>query len=276
MKYQLPATTGFSGITSNFDATIENSGWEITLATRNISAESFTWSTAFNISLPENRLVKFDGIEDSPYATTYQVGEPLTIRRLYQWTGVDPVTGAHTFLDRNNDGAIVSDDDMIFTNPFGRDYFGGINNTISYKAFEVSFLFQFSKNQTSRFLPAMPGTRGTNQPGDVLNHWHNAGDIATVQAYSTSTGSIYGRANRFLNSSTYNIQDGSFVRLKTLFISYRLPEKLVQKARMNEAQLYVQGQNLLTFSEFFGLDPETGSVSLPPLRMIMAGVQFKF
>jgi hypothetical protein len=71
------------------------------------------------------------------------------------------------------------------------------------------------------------------------------------------------------------VQTASFLRLKTVSLSYRLPQPLLQRLQIEDLQVYLQGQNLATFTHFDGLDPETGSSSLPPLRMLVAGIQFK-
>jgi TonB-linked SusC/RagA family outer membrane protein len=275
VNYQLPATTGFSSVNSNFDAVIENSGWEVNFNTRNIVTEKMQWTTAFNISIPRNKLIEFEGIEESPYANTFKVGQSLSVRRLYEWIGVDQTTGAHKFRDRNDDGRIISDDDMIFTSSLDRRYFGGISNSVRYGPIEVSFLVQFSNQKANKYLAALPGRMG-NQPIEVLERWRQEGDIVDIQRVSTNTRSIYGRAYNTLFNSSYNIQSGSFARLKTLSISYQLPAKILKSVFVADASIYVQAQNLFTVTNFRGLDPETGSLSLPPLRMITTGILLKF
>jgi hypothetical protein len=71
------------------------------------------------------------------------------------------------------------------------------------------------------------------------------------------------------------VEDASFIRLKTLSLSYSLPGSLLEKARIQEASVYLQGQNLFTITDYVNLDPETGS-NLPPLRMMSVGVKLKF
>jgi hypothetical protein len=236
---------------------------------------------SINISLPQNKLVKFDGIENSPYATVYKVGEPLSVSWLYTLKGVNPETGIYDFIGGNGDGSLAFD--RTVQNLTGTVYYGGINNVIQHKNLEISFLFQFSHRQSTRYLPGLPGTR-INQPIDVLNRWQQTGDDTDVQKFSDyyqvdDKGILVtaDASTRFglLSTSTYNSTDASFIRLKTLSIGYRLPNLWSEKARIQETRLFVQGQNLLTFTRYEGLDPETGS-GLPPLRMVTVGMQLKF
>ncbi|MBT1712578.1 hypothetical protein KK062_30365, partial [Fulvivirgaceae bacterium PWU5] len=85
VDYQLPAMTGFPGVLSNLDATVENEGIELALQTRNIETENIRWSSIFNITFPKTRLVEFPGLETSPYASQFKIGEPLSIQRGYVW-----------------------------------------------------------------------------------------------------------------------------------------------------------------------------------------------
>jgi TonB-linked SusC/RagA family outer membrane protein len=268
----LPWTTGFPFVVGNFDATVENSGWEFLLNTINISSDNIRWRTSINVSIQRNKLLKFDNIESSPYATLYKVGEPLSLQRLYVWEGVDPETGTHQLADINDDGSIDDSDRQLMT-PLARQYYGGMVNTIGYKAFELSFLFQFSKGNGYGFMGEMPGTRSQNQPTFVMDRWQKEGDQADVAKFTRSTASsnLYNK----VRTSSLNTADASFIRLKTLSLSYTLPASLLTKAGIQESRIYLQGQNLFTLTDFdMVLDPETIN-ALPPLRIIMMGIQFK-
>lgn len=271
VQYQLPATTGFSSILSNFDATVENSGLEVLFNAVSIKSADVTWSTSLNISFPENRLVRFDGIEESPYAKIYKVGEPLSIRRLYRWAGVNPETGVHEFVDVDEDG-FINDNDKVFMKPLQRHYYGGLNNQIIYKRMQLSFLIQFSDQNGTRYMPSKPGGN-TNQPVAVMDRWQRPGDQTEVQRFNQSTALSTAYFN--LGSSDYNEEDASFIRLKTVSLAYDLPGSVKHKLRMEQAQVYLQCQNLVTFTNSLQLDPETGS-ALPPLRMVSLGLQLRY
>jgi hypothetical protein len=73
----LPATTGFSSVQSNLDATVENTGWEVELSAHPIRGNKWNWSSSFNITIPKSKLLSFPGLEGSSYANTYVIATPL-------------------------------------------------------------------------------------------------------------------------------------------------------------------------------------------------------
>ena len=141
----LPGTTGFTTIQDNLDATVQNTGFEISVSTVNIKSGSFEWTTNFNITAASNKLLSFPGLESSAYRTTYVVGQPTTIRKLFHFTGVNAETGIYEFKDINSDGAITYEDDRETVRDFNPKYFGGLQNQFRYKGIQVDFLFQFVK-----------------------------------------------------------------------------------------------------------------------------------
>jgi TonB-linked SusC/RagA family outer membrane protein len=272
IQYRLPATTGFQSVLSNFNATIENSGIESMIKTINFTSDNFSWSSSLNVSLPENKLLAFPDIEESSYAKQYKVGASLSVQRLYSWTGVDPITGYHTIKDTNEDG-MLNDDDKTMMGSLDRKYYGGFNNVLRYKNLELTILLQFSKHNAFRYSSNAPGFRG-NQLAEVLNRWQHEGDVTEVQRFSQSFFPAYINF-AYASQSDFSIVDASFVRIKTFSLSFFIPEQLAAQLKMKDAKIYVQGQNLLTISNYVNLDPETGS-QLPPLRMLIAGVQLNF
>lgn len=271
VTFQLPALTGFDGVLRNMPATIENSGWEFLLHTKNINSKNLQWNSSFNFSVNRNKLAAYAGIEESPYAKLYKIGQPLSIQLLYNWTGVDPATGAHTVQDVNEDGFINQTDDLQLLAPNDRKFYGGLNNMIRYKNVELSFLMQFSSQNRGKLIYNMPGS-AYNQPVHVLTRWQKPGDMTDVQRFSQSN-AMTSKMNT-AQMSNYNSEDASFVRLKTLSLSYQLPQTLLQKVKIGQASVYIQGINLLTFTKYKGLDPETG-YALPQLRTLTLGVNVK-
>lgn len=278
VNYQLPATTGFPGVFSNFDAaTIRNTGIESIISVSVLKRTRLKWDASFNISFSKNKLVEFDGIENSAYSKTYKVGEPLSIQRLYKWIGIDPLTGRHRFADLNSNG-IADDADKVFINPTDKSYYGGLFSSLQYKNFDFSVLFQFSKQEGRRMVQGMPG-RYFNQPVEVLASWKKILDISNNPRLSQRlTGPPDNNPQidaSNASASDYNFVDASFIRLKTLSLSYQLPDKMAKAIFAREFKLFLQGQNLFTFTNYVNLDPETGS-ALPPLRMLTIGVSAKF
>lgn len=268
---QLPRTTGFTSINANLDATVQNSGWEFTLRSENITDGSLTWSTAFNISAAENRLLAFPGLEGSAYSNTYVIGRSINIAKLYQLTGVDSQTGIYTFKDYNNDG-IISDPDRQHITDLTPKYFGGIQNQLHYKSFELDFLFQFVKQQTAEFVFPLPGTLN-NQPISRTDRWNSPGYSSAYQLYTSGASSAAVQAGSRFSQSSGVIGDGSYIRLKNISLAYNIP--LIDNPL--KCKVYFQGQNLLTFTSYKGGDPEFRfSGFLPPLKIYSVGIQLNF
>lgn len=273
VNYQLPTTTGFNSILDNLDATVQNRGWEIILSTMNVRSANFTWSTSGNVTIPNNELIRFDDLADSPYANQYVVGKPLSIQKLFTMTGVNPRTGLYEFVDANNDG-IINTEDRNFIFDFGRRFFGGIQNTFTFKSFEFSTLIQFVKQTGRRYSTSAPGYQ-TNMPAYFsTDRWRREGDISEIQMVSTGAAPLTPFSNYF--SSDARLADTSFLRLRTLSLSYNLAEHVIERIRLQRCKIYLQGQNLFTVTGSEDLDPETGSGSIPPLRILTLGLELKF
>lgn len=270
----LPATTGFSSIQANLPATVENKGVELELNAVPLSARTFRWSTHFNISFPRNKLVSFPGLEGSTYANSYVVGHPVSIVKVYNYEGINPQTGLYTFTDYNKDGKISSPDDKQVIEDVGVKCFGGWSNQLSCKNLELSFLFQFVNQKQKNFNSIMvrPGSM-YNQPAEVLNVWSQANPDGVYMPYSSGTDSQKNLLHGYFTNSTAAVGDASFIRLKNIQISYRYPVK----RNLQDIRFYIQGQNLLTITDYFGLDPEfVLSGFLPPLKTWSFGVQLNF
>lgn len=272
VPYQLPATTGFTSIIANINATIQNKGIELILSSRNIEKERFKWTTSLNYSAPRNKLVSFPNFEESPYRYTYMVGEPLGIQKFYKYSGVDPESGEHIVVDADENG-IFNDVDKTEVVNFGSVFYGGLSNNIQLGNFEVGFLVQFSKQNGLRYTYSPPGFYG-NQSVDILDRWQSAGETTDVQRFTQTYGTAYIAFFRYLSSNAV-IDDASFLRLKTATISYHFPNAMLDKLKIEQATVFLQGQNLFTATSFTGLDPETGRMSLPPLKVLTLGISLK-
>ena len=269
----LPATTGFPTIQANFDATVQNTGLEIDLRTVNITNQNFKWVTTVNFTQPKNELIEFRDLEGSTYANSLVVGEPLNIIKLYNLTGFDPVTGVYEFQDYDNDGQISAPNDRQVIGNLNPEWFGGLGNQISYKNWEVDILFQFVKQQGRNFGYFFPVAGSfSNQPIDVLNNWSENGANATSQSYTSGANAPAMQAySRYIDSNGI-LSDASFVRLKSVSLSYNLPK---QWTKTFSGRIYLQGQNVLTFTKYQGADPENQTSGfLPPLKQWTLGVQF--
>src|SRR5690606_37825974 len=104
--YPLPAISGFTSVQYNLPATVQNSGYEMEFQSINLRNRDFEWSTAFNLSFPQRKLLFYPNIEASSYAKTYQVGESMDRSRLYRYLGVDTETGKYRFEDVDGNGNV--------------------------------------------------------------------------------------------------------------------------------------------------------------------------
>ncbi len=259
----VPGTSGFSTQLVNIGA-MKNKGYEFVLNSENIRGRDFKWSSSFNLSFNENKVVSLDGDQtlipgnDGRYMNSLIVGEAIGVFYGPKYAGVDPANGdALWFLD---DGKTTTNDyndagDFVIGNP-NPDWIGGLNNTLSYKGIELSFLFQgVWGNQIQNGAGGFMSTGADwfdNQTRDQLGRWQKPGDITDIpQArfyYSNGTGA----------SSRY-VYDGSYIRLKSLNLGYNLPKSVTDKLKISTARIYVMGVNLLTFTDYEGWDPEVNT-----------------
>jgi TonB-linked SusC/RagA family outer membrane protein len=295
VDYPLAATTGFTGIISNLPALIQNSGWEFELNTVNVKSKSFTWSSSFNLTLPKNKLLRFDGLENSSYKNTYAIGHPLNMIKTLLPYVIDPQTGVGAV--RNAQGAVIPPSTLTINDAVNiidlfKDYYGGLNNSFSYKGFSLDVFLQFSKQKgnytaSTAFrsnLLSLPGFIG-NMPLDKYDdRWITPGqtgaifqrltqDITRTQPAAVAATGM-GQFSATLDPAYY--VDITYLRLKNVSFSYTLPASFQQKLRLQNARIFIQGQNLLTFTNYPGMDPENQSRSLPPLKMLTAGFQLTF
>lgn len=271
----LPATTGFSSIQSNLPAKIRNTGWEFDASVQVFRKGKFRYDTSVNLSIPKNTLVEFPNLEGSTYSNQYVVGYPVTIAKVYQYEGIDPVTGLFRFKDFNGDGKINSPDDSKAIEKLGVQFFGGWSNNLRFGNWSASFLWQFVKQRNwnyNRLMP-MPGILN-NQPVEALNVWSPSNPDGEYMPYSAGYNSQKLSLHGFFQNSTAAVSDASFIRLKNVQLSYKIP---VKEMGIKEAMIYFQGQNLLTITKYFGMDPEFYLVGfLPPLKTYSLGFQITF
>ena len=268
----LPGTTGFNFLNANLNATVENKGWEFELNTTNITGKNIRWNTSLNLTVPKNKLLEFPDLEGSTYANQLVIGQPLNILKVYESLGVNPQTGLYEFTDFNNDNGISAPEDNQIIKDLNPKYYGGINNHVSYKKFSLDVLFQFTKQLGVHFL-GIPGTMG-NQSQDVLQRWQNVGDQTSIQRYTSGLNFEGIMAYSNYAQSDAVVTDASYLRLKTLALSYEVSKKT---SKGFGCDLFLRAQNLLTFTNYGGLDPETrSSTTIPPLQFITLGTQLTF
>ncbi|WP_430908341.1 SusC/RagA family TonB-linked outer membrane protein [Maribacter sp. 2-571] len=264
----IPGISGFPTVIDNIGE-VENKGFEFSVNGAVLTGE-VKWNSSFNISFIENEVKKLavdrQVISDSHILAE---GNPIGTFFLIDQDGVDPETGNIIWDDLNEDGVINSGDRQIVGNA-QPDFFGGWNNSFSYKGFDLGFLFQFSIGNEifnhsrasyenlgwSRIGTGFPLPDGNNH-ALANNRWKEPGDITDIPRASLENGNWREYSSRWL-------EDGSFVRLKTLNIGYTFSDKVTDLMGLYKLRLYVQAQNLLTFTDYTGLDPEVSQNSRDP------------
>ncbi|MET3730545.1 TonB-linked SusC/RagA family outer membrane protein [Moheibacter stercoris] len=266
MNIPLPGTTGFAYINANLNATVENAGLEANLNTLNLKTGNFSWASNLQFSIPQNKLIAFENLENSTYVNRLSIGKSINILMLYNYIGVNPESGLFEFKDYNGDGLISSPDDRKYIVDFLPKYFGSFSNTLKYRNLAFEFNFQFvRKNGMNHYQAIQPAGFMNNQPIGVLNNW---------QTFTTGNNfDAYLAHNRFATTSSGMISDTSFIRLKSFSLSYSLPFK---ENSLTHCTLYLQGQNIFTLAKYKGGDPEQNRGFLPPLRKLSFGMMLNF
>lgn len=268
--------TGFPNIVRNLRATVQNRGWEFVLEGTILDGKKFSWISAVNLTIPRNKLLQYDNLTNN----TFIVGKSLNLFKAYEFVNVNPETGLYQFRTSKGDLTSTpnSQTDKTVILDMNPQLYGGFSNTITFGNWNVDFLFQYVNRKGRNFRYQLyPGASfDVNSNTEVLNHWKTQGDNSNVQKISSTLAPIRQSATAMLSSNaTYS--DASFARLKNASISYTLPRKLLDRLNITQARVYAQGQNLLTFTNYYGLDPETVSnSSLPPLRVYTLGIQLTF
>lgn len=290
INYPLPVQSGFSSVLGNLDATVQNKGYEFSASSTNVKTRDFSWRTTFNLSFNRNKLISFPNLESSPYSSTYAIGQSTAIIYGYRYKDVNPTTGLFEFYKK--DGTVTSNptygsaatggDQVAVANGEIR-YMGGIRNTFTYKQFSLSVFFQFSSQNAPNYLAQVYTSNQLgflyNQPVAVLgNYWKAPGDVSQLQRLGSSYSSAaIGTALNFGQSSGI-YSDDTYLRVKTVSLSYQLPDPLLNRLHVKGASVFMNGQNLLTFTNYKVGDPEQpGSyTSFPVQRVLAFGLNLKF
>jgi TonB-dependent starch-binding outer membrane protein SusC len=267
MDVTLPSNSSISNLVRN-EAEMSNKGIEFTVDSRNIEGD-FTWSTNFNISFNHNNIEKFTlqkvfyygqtSEATSEYIVRMVPGKPLSQFYGYISDGVDPETGNLIYRDINKDGKVNLSDKTYIGDP-NPDFIYGLTNTFSYKGITLNIFLQGSQGNDIYNSSRME-TEGMydakNQSTRVLDRWRRPGQV-TYMPKATS-------AKDNLLASTRFVEDGSYLRVKTLTLSYDVTSKLLKKWGFTRVQPYFTAQNLLTFTNYKGFDPEVNQFGNSPL-----------
>ncbi|MBS2098376.1 SusC/RagA family TonB-linked outer membrane protein [Carboxylicivirga linearis] len=257
----LPTSTGFTSALQNI-GNLENKGLEFSLNTTNIDKE-VKWNTTFNISFNSNEVTNLV-VESLPMGNIANRGEAILLEEGqslgtlygYIWGGVDPATGNAYYVDKNGESTFTPDaDDRTIIGNANPDFFYGLNNSVSYKGIGLTVFLEGSYGNdmlNATRIDSEGMTDPKNQLLTVNNRWRKEGDVADIPKASWANTDNSRISTRF-------VEDASYIRLKTVTLSYDLPKSLLSKINLSNVRVYATGENLLTFTDYSGFDPEVNA-----------------
>lgn len=286
----LPIQAGFTNVLENLNATIQNQGGEFSLSSTNIKTKAFSWSSNFNIAFNRNKLVDFPNLQLSSYSQRYVIGQPTSVIYGFRYKGVNPETGLFEFYTHDGHvtsnptyGPVANGGDQVPVANREVKYMGGIGNNLSYKNLSLYLFFQFANQNAPNYLYTLYGFAPLglstyNQPAAVLGqYWQKPGDKAPLQRLSSNYGSDGIASQGAFISSDGAYSNDTYLRLKTVSLSYSLPVSFTEKLHVQKCSIYANAQNLLTFTNYKVGDPEQYTyLAAPLLRSVAFGLNIIF
>lgn len=290
LNADLPFTSGFSSAYKNIGK-MQNRGLEVTIDTKNIVKKEFTWSTNFNISFNRGKIVGLNAGQESLQSTVSfdngyqtpsyiaQVGQPVGLMYGFVYDGtykyddfnqtasgdyvLKPTVannggdrsvikpGTAKYKDINDDG-VVNDNDRTIIGRGHPLHTGGLTNNLTYKNFDLSVFLQWSYgndviNANRLLFENGEPKRDTNMFASYNDRWTPENPMSNIPA-------VRGQGPKVFSSRV--IEDGSYLRLKTVSLGYNVPTSFLKKWALSSARVYVSGENLLTLTSYSGYDPE--------------------
>lgn len=284
MLMQVPvsyADGGYGAYWDNVGAMV-NRGVELSLDADIIKTKDFTWNVFANASYNKNKLTElYNGIDEyvDSNVTMYSVGHTVTGFYMVRYAGVNPANGDALWYTK--DGNITnefSEEDRVLIEgkSFVAPWQGGFGTNLSWKGLMLSAQFSWMADRwvynNDRLMDESNGLYTSyNQSRRLLyDRWKKPGDITDIPRHGVTP-----------QFDTHYLENASFLRLKNLMLSYNIPGKALAKTRFFDgARVFVQGQNLLTFTGFTGIDPEVSAniyrAQYPMTRQFTLGVELNF
>ena len=256
MWVSLPSGSAAASSIQRNEGEMTNKGFEFGITSRNFTGP-FSWTTSLNMSFNRNKLTNLELQKVYLDAKTSETVNEAVVRNEpgrslggfygYVANGVDPETGLMIYEDLNGDGRISSSDRTFIGDP-NPDFTFGMTNTFSYKGFNLSIFLQGSYGNDI-FNASRMETEGMydgkNQTTEVLRRWRIPGQITDMP-----------KAGWNMKNSTYFVEDGSYIRVKDISLSYDITGEWMKKLGITRLQPYFTATNLLTFTHYSGMDPE--------------------
>ncbi|MGX5820899.1 SusC/RagA family TonB-linked outer membrane protein [Chitinophaga lutea] len=292
---KVPTSLGFTSAFKNIGK-VRNRGLELTLNADVLRKTKFQWNTSFNIAFNENTVLQLaDNQQDLQSILLWnldyskiplyiaQVGKPIAQFWGYVWDGnyqfsdfdetspgvyllkkdiptyqtnrANTRPGDIKYRDVNGDGVVNVDDRTIIGDPNPK-YMGGFSNNFTYRGFDLNVFFQFMGGNdvfnANRLIFEGGGRMHQNMFATYLNRW-------TPENQSNEYYRTGGGGPAALGYSTRVVEDGSFIRLKTVALGYNFPQDWIKRARLKSLRVYASAQNLFTWSNYQGFDPEVSA-----------------
>ena len=274
LSVPLSNTSGFGSATRNIGS-MENKGLELSLNIIPVQTKDFRWDLDFNFSNNKNKITSLPNKADILSGNfIIRQGESLNTFFLREWAGVDRSTGDPLWYTTDKHQASSN----IYPGASARilagqalpKFFGSLTNALTYKGFNLSaqLYYNFGNQVFDTWRGYYLGSgfgASFNKVKRQLDAWQKPGDITTVPKY------VYNGNKNFNAGSTYNLNDGSFVRVRDIQFGYTLPKAYAEKLKIGSANFYVRGTNLFTWvkDENLPFDPEQGTGSASNLNVFI-------
>jgi TonB-linked SusC/RagA family outer membrane protein len=262
LEVLLPRTSGFVSSLQNV-GNVENRGVEVLLNTVNVDRNDFRWTSDFNIAFNRNKVTNLPGgprpLGFNGYASIVKEGYPLGTFYGWKILGVNPETGDYIFDDLNGDNNIPfasTTEDVQVIGSAQPKFIGGLTNSFVFKNFDASVFLHFVYgNEIFNQAEYSYGRLHTwfNSSTLARERWRQPGDIATLHR------AAWGDPYRNGSVSDRVLQDGSFLRIKNISLGYNMQGEVLRKLGVSNLRIYLAGQNLLTFTQYRGYDPEVNA-----------------
>ena len=279
-------TVGFSSMLKNVGE-MKNRGVEVDINVDVFKHSQVRWNTGLALSHNSNKVTKlYEGKDIIDGSRITREGESYYSWWSREWAGVDPQTGEEQWVlnTKNEDGSInrgltknPTEAQRVIIGKPDPKLTGGWRNSLSWKGLELNMLFNFSLGGKvyDTYRTSFTDTDGYsvwyNMSTDQLNRWQKPGDVTDVpRRINNYVWGNYG-SSRFM-------KDLNYLRLKSLSLSYSLPQKWVNKAQLNNVRVFVSGSNLLTLTSYKFTDPEMPvngmpTFGLPNLKTVTFGIE---
>ncbi len=273
LNRQISGTNGANTVLTNLGK-LQNRGIEVALNFVPIQTKNFTWNIGGNFTYNKNKILQLDGTNENINGLSInRVGESANSVYVVRYAGVDPATGDALYYTKDGKGTTnqYNPNDKVIVGKYDPPYFGGFNTSFKLKNLEASFLFTYSFGNKifngDRVNVENPTYYISNISRDLLTEWRNPGDITNIPS----------PFNDFQQNTTRFVEDGKYIRLRNITLSYTIASTMIGKYRINSLRFFALGQNLITLSTFKGYDPEIASGVLqgaqyPALKSITVGL----